>query len=206
MGTVSMGTIEYFYLIGEAWAHLMTRFLPDNPVVCDLGCGCGKMARFLYLNPNIRYVGIDIFLPSIKWCREAFAHVHDTRFRFVHFDGYSTVWNPNGKILSNNFVLPIEDCSVNFVVAGSLFTHLLEEECKHYLDEIKRILKPGGLALISIHDKPKEGARFSGDHSRIDISYDYFLSLTNERLLSLKEDIGNFLGQRTILFESIKSV
>lgn len=201
IGTVSYGTLEQFYIIGEAWAQLVARFQPDEPVVLDLGCGCGKLARFLYLNPRLRYIGIDIFAPSITWCSRAFADLAGDRFSFEHFDGYSTVWNPKGKLSASEYSFPIEDGGVNFVVAASLFTHLLEDDCKHYLNEIGRVLRPGGLALISIHDQPADGEWYSGDHARIDINCGYFVGLAGARRLNLKEDVGNFIGQRALLFE-----
>lgn len=203
IGTVSYGTLEQFYHIGEAWAYLVTQFLPENPKILDLGCGCGKLARFLYLNPLIQYIGIDIYLPSIEWCKQAFDSLNDNRFRFEHFDGHSTVWNPNGKIQTVEYIFPLENNTINFVIGASLFTHTLEDECKHYLSEINRVLSVNGLVLVSIHDEPKDDLKYSGDHSRIDIDFDYFIKLAKENSLEIKKDIGNFMGQRVLLFEKI---
>ena len=62
-------------------------------------------------------------------------------------------------------------------ICASLFTHLLEDDCRHYLAEISRVSKPRGLALISIHNEPPHGERFAGDESRIDIEEAYFVEL-----------------------------
>src|SRR4030081_2047054 len=50
-----------FYAIGEAWAQLaISVATTDNPRIVDLGCGCGKMARFFVMNPKVQYSGIDV--------------------------------------------------------------------------------------------------------------------------------------------------
>src|SRR5437773_379720 len=49
----SVSEIHVFFAIGEAWAQLVSHFLQENPLVLDIGCGCGKLARFLYMNPGL---------------------------------------------------------------------------------------------------------------------------------------------------------
>jgi SAM-dependent methyltransferase len=202
MVTVSYGTPEQFYYIGEQLAHLVTHFLPKKPRVLDVGCGCGKVARFLLLNPDLHYTGFDIFSPSIVWCNNSFGKIAGDRFVFKHYNGYSSIYNPQGTISPCEYKFPVENGGVNFVIAASLFTHLLEEECEHFLSEVHRVLETGGLALISIHDQPASGKKYSGDHSRVDIDVSYFKNLAGKHALILKEDIGNFLGQRALLFEN----
>jgi SAM-dependent methyltransferase len=85
----AINDIGAFLAIGEAWAHVVSHFLPENPILLDIGCGCGKLARFLYLNPKLRYIGVDLFLPAIDWCRREFGALAGDRFRFEHFDGVS---------------------------------------------------------------------------------------------------------------------
>lgn len=188
------GNLAWFLGIGEAWAQLVSRFLPDDPLVLDLGCGCGKLARFLHLNPRLRYVGVDIFLPGILWCRRAFAASAE-RFRFEHFDGYSATYNPDGRIAVTDYALPVEDGSVDMAVCGSLFTHLLEPDATHYLREIARALKPGGQALISVHVEPPAGQVWSGSEDRVDVDEAYFLQLCEHAGLAPLERIGTVYGQ-----------
>src|SRR5215216_6625918 len=69
----SVSDLGLFYTIGEAWAHLAVHFATtDAPSVLDIGCGCGKMARFFVMNPRVRYMGLDVFAPAILWARTAF--------------------------------------------------------------------------------------------------------------------------------------
>jgi SAM-dependent methyltransferase len=154
------------------------------------------------MNPRLRYVGTDIFLPAIQWCRKAFASLASGRFQFDHFDAYSAVYNPEGKIQARDYRFPYNDGAFNTVVCASLFTHLLEPDCVHYLAEISRILGAGGRAIISIHNTPAEGTRFSGDEARIDIDQDYFVELANQAGLRVLEVVGRVYGQQVLVFET----
>ena len=199
----SVGHLDIFYAIAEAWGHMVMHFLPENPVVLDIGCSCGKLARFLYMNPRLRYVGTDIFLPAIEWCREAFTPLAGDRFHFDHFNAHSAVYNPQGTIQPRDYRFPYADGTFNAVVCASLFTHLLEPDSVHYLEEISRLLGPRGRAIISIHIKPAEGTRFSGDEARIDIDQDYFAEMANRAGLRLFEVVGNVYGQQVLVFETV---
>jgi SAM-dependent methyltransferase len=197
----SVGDLDSFFAIGEAWGHTVTRFLPADPLVMDIGCGCGKLARFLYLNPSLRYIGVDLFRPAIEWCQREFAQLAGDRFRFEHFDGVSTVYNPSGTVKATEYRLPALDKTVDAVVCASLFTHLLEPECKHYLSEISRVLRPAGCAIVSIHTQPPARQRFAGDARRIDIAESYFCELAEEAGLGLKQNLGLLYGQCALLLE-----
>lgn len=193
------GDLAMFLGIGEAWAQLVSRFLPSTPVVLDLGCGCGKLARFLHLNPQLRYIGVDIFLPSILWCRRAFEASAD-RFRFEHFDGRSETYNPGGSVATTAYALPAEAGGIDAVVCGSLFTHLFEPDAIHYLREIARVLRQGGCAFISLHTDAPAGQTFSGNEDRMDVDETYFLGLAAAAGLIHDRHIGLVYGQAVHLF------
>ena len=200
----SISQLDAFYYIGEAWAHLVSHYLPPDPFVLDIGCACGKLARFLYINPRLRYLGIDIFRPAIEWTRRAFTPLAGDRFQFEHFDGYSALYNPQGTVKPGEYILPCDTESVDTVVCASLFTHLLEPDCVHYLAEIGRVLKPSGRAIISIHTEPRLGRRYSGDEARIDVTPDYFVQLAERAGLRLFERVGLVCGQDVLVFEGLK--
>ena len=187
----SVSQVDAFFAIGEAWSQLVARYLPASPRVLDIGCGCGKLARFFYLIPGLTYVGIDLFHPSIRWCQKVFPA---DRFEFIHFDGHSEVYNPTGSVKASEYVLPLADQSVDMTVCASLFTHLFEPDARHYLDEIFRVTKAGGQAIISIHNQPSDG-RFSGDEARIDIAEELFGEMCRESGLAVAERIGVIYGQ-----------
>ena len=92
-----------------------------------------------------RYVGIDVHEASIAWCRRAFAG--DRRFRFET----APVASPygSGTVAAVAYRLPLSDGAVGLVIAKSLFTHLQLAEAGRYLEEIHRVLAPGGAALVT---------------------------------------------------------
>ena len=84
--------------------------------------------------------------------------------------------------------------------AASVFTHLLEEDSKHYLHQIARVLKPAGRAILSIHIDTVPEVTFSGCEARIDIRPDYFLQMARAAGLALLEQVGELCGQETFIF------
>jgi SAM-dependent methyltransferase len=192
----SSGTADLamFLGIGEAWAHLVSGFLPDRPAVLDLGCGCGKLARFLALRPDLRYLGVDLYGPSILWCRRAFAP-HADRFAFEHFNGRSAHFNPGGDVAVQDYRLPTGSGAMDMVVCGSLFTHLFEADARHYLAEIARVLKPGGRALLSLHVDVAPGETWSGTEVRVDVDEAHFLAACAQAGLAHEQAIGAVYGQ-----------
>lgn len=143
------GPVQAFRTSAEQAMALLDRlgWLRPDLRVLDFGCGPGSLvARFAaVLGPEGRFRGLDIHTPSIEWCRRAFAH--DTRFSFERLDpAASGEW-------------PATAGSWDLVLAKSVFTHLLEPEAKRALAEIRRVLAPGGRAMITA---------FLFDHSRFE--------------------------------------
>jgi SAM-dependent methyltransferase len=195
------GSLERFLVVGDAWNQVVSRFIvrPDSRVL-DIGCGCGKLARFLATNPHVEtYVGFDAMPEGVAWCENFITPLTDGRFDFHHYDIYSKTYNSQGSMRASEVVFPADDGSVDVVAAASLFTHLLEKDAKHYLQEVHRVLKPEGLALASVHVAPPPGVRYFGDEERIDVELGYFLELASERGLGLIEDLGDVCGQRTLV-------
>lgn len=200
MDIVGAPGIENFYVVGEAWAHIVSFLAPRDALLLDIGCGCGRTARFLLPRPDIRYAGFDVSRTAIEWCRLEIARLAPGRFAFHHLDVYSAHYNPRGTLRGDGVRFPAGDASVEVAFAASLFTHLLEADARHYLAECARSLKRGGLLVASIHDEVPVGAGFSGDEARIDVSATYFTALAAEAGLQLREAIGLVCGQPTLVF------
>jgi len=190
----SIGDLGSWYSIGEAWAQICSEFLPRGARVLDIGCGCAKMARFLVLDRDLAYLGVDVFYPSIYWCRREFAR-HADRFRFEHLNVFNRLYNPDGDIAADEVRLPVDDASIDLAICGSLFTHLVEPAFRHYLGELRRVLKPSGTALVSLHTDPPDG-RFGGTEERIDIGESCFETFTAAAALRINVRIGNVYGQQ----------
>ncbi len=122
---------------------------PDSRVL-DVGCGIGRLAipMAAHLSDRGSYDGFDVTAADIHWCRRTISRRHPN-FRFVHADVRNGRYNPAGRIPAEDFVFPYENGRFDFIVATSLFTHLLEEAARHYLHEIARVLAPTGLSFTT---------------------------------------------------------
>jgi SAM-dependent methyltransferase len=191
--TTSIADLARWLVIGEAWSHMAAATSRvSDPFYVDVGCGCGKMARFLSVDHGCRYLGLDVYQPSIEWSQAAFAG-RDS-FQFVHLDVVSPHYNEGGTLEPETVVLPCDTGVADVVICASLFTHLLEPVFRHYMMEVARMLSPVGRALVSIHNEPRDG-RFSGDVPRIDIAEDYFVEIVEQSGLRVVERVGFVLGQ-----------
>jgi SAM-dependent methyltransferase len=199
--TVGWGSMAGYLASSDCWHGVLSRFLKDRSRVLDIGCGCGKMARTLLNHPYVtNYIGFDVYKPSIDWSRETIVPLSGARFQFHWIDVFSAPYNPGGTVRGTEVAFPAEDGAIELAFACSLFTHLLEDDARHYLREVRRVLVPGGLFLPSIHINPEPGTDYSGDEGRIDINPDYFVQLAQDAGLRLSERLGDLHGQDAFLF------
>jgi len=118
--------------------------------VLEVGCGLGRMARPLsqWLEPPGAYCGFDVARDSIAWCRK---HIPSsgapTEFKWV--DAANSLYNPAGRIQSDAVTFPYRDATFDFVIAVSVFTHLLPPAAARYMSEIRRVLRPGGRSFVT---------------------------------------------------------
>lgn len=107
--------------------------------VLDFGCGA-KPYKSLFTNAS-SYIGLDI---------EVSGHDHANEDVDVYYDGK---------------IIPFEDGSFDNVFATEVFEHIFNID--DVLPEIKRVIKPGGLLLITCpfvcpeHEKPYDYARYT---------------------------------------------
>lgn len=105
--------------------------LEDFGVVLDFGCGCGRVTRRLANLPgDVR--GSDFDPDAVAWCRRNLPFA-----RFEH--------NGLGPPLSYAAE------SVDFTYAFSVLTHLPVPLQHEWMEELARIVRPGGLLLFSTH-------------------------------------------------------
>lgn len=140
-----------FRTIGEEFLGIFRDVagLQPGERVLDAGCGVGRMARPLvsYLSSG-SYEGFDVVAPAVHWCQRNLSPLHP-RFRFRHVDVRNGMYNPNGVLAAASFEFPYADNEFDFAFATSVFTHMFAPEVRHYLDEITRVLHPGGRALAT---------------------------------------------------------
>jgi len=137
----------------KVWSCSGQRPFPELPEsadesVLDFGCGCGRLARrFLHqARPPTRYLGLDVHAGLVRWCTEQLAPMAPG-FEFRHHDVFHLAFNPSGARTPRAF--PVEDASVSLFLAWSVFTHLLESDANFYLRELKRTLRPDGVAITT---------------------------------------------------------
>ena len=142
-----VGSVEDFESSGELLVQRLTEVagLRSDSHVLDIGCGIGREAVALTsrLGPRGRYEGLDIVPSGIEWCTKNITP-HYPVFRFTLADVSNGEYNPDGAVAPTEYRLPYPDASFDIVVLTSVFTHMLPAENEHYLEEIARVLKPGG--------------------------------------------------------------
>ncbi len=135
-----------FKLLGDLIQRLG---LQPTDHILDVGCNIGTVAYGLvhYLKPSGRYEGFDVVENFISWTQQEIT-TRKPNFNFNWHNIYHPLYNSTGKISANNFVFPYPDASFNCASVSYLFTHLQSSEVRHYLDEIYRVLQPGGRCLL----------------------------------------------------------
>ena len=118
--------------------------------VLDLGFGIGRKTIPLtgYLDEQSVYEGLDIAKVGVEWCSR---HITPRRpnFRFRQIDVYNSLYNKMGRYRASEYRFPLADGSFDFVMLGSVFTHMLPEDVTNYLSEIYRVMAPGSRCMIS---------------------------------------------------------
>lgn len=124
--------------------------LKRDEKILDVGCGIGRKTIPLtkYLDENGRYEGFDIVNVGIDWCKKTISNKYPN-FHFEFADVFNNHYNLKGKYKPSEYKFPFENESFDFVVLGSVFTHMLPEDMENYFSEIVRVLKKRGRCLIS---------------------------------------------------------
>ena len=108
----------------------LAREVGDLGPVCDMGCGPGQIARYLH-RQGVATLGVDL---SPRMVAEAQRLNPD-----VHFH--------QGDMLS----LPDPENSWGGIAAFYCIIHIPREQIVDALREMRRVLKPGGVLLVTFH-------------------------------------------------------
>ena len=121
--TIFNNTARLLGTLGFAWN--------DFPRILDWGCGCGRLTRYLLSETESEITGIDIDPENIEWCRETYSR---GTFEIVPL-------RPPTKF---------DDEKFDLVFGLSVMTHLSEPDQDAWLEELRRITRPGAILLLSI--------------------------------------------------------
>jgi SAM-dependent methyltransferase len=147
-----VGGEEDYKAVNEEYMQYFVDFagLQPHHRVLDVGCGIGVMAARLtkFLNSEGSYAGFDIVKVGIDWAQKNIGS-RFPNFSFTHADLFNKHYNPKGKLLPGSFRFPYPDASFDFAFLKSVFTHLLQDSVPHYLQEVRRVLKPTGCCLAT---------------------------------------------------------
>jgi len=112
--------------------------------ILDFGGNTGVFLRNAHGIDHADYWCMDVHEPALERGRAEFPRAH-----FVHYDRYSTEFNPDG-ILN----LPVPDCGTQFdvILAFSVFTHVHRTELFELVTALRRMLAPGGVLAVTFCD------------------------------------------------------
>ena len=107
----------------------------DNLAIMDFGCSSGRILRHFYDysgQRNWKLVGVDVSARRIEWMRRNFPK---------EIEVYTGTFLP---------ILPFRSNSFDAIYGMSVFTHI-KYLWDTWLLELRRVLKPGGVLIQSIH-------------------------------------------------------
>lgn len=173
--------VEAYLKSQESWSQALLEALKrvgEAPSrfsdVLDFGCGCGRilipMKKHL---PQARFSGTDTDAEQIAWSQK---HIADVPF----------VCN------SPEPPLPYADAAFDLIYGCSVFTHLDERLQFLWLEELKRIARPGAILIMTVHNMdraaseagikaPEEGFHFQNDGAWADFFPDFYQTTYHSR-------------------------
>jgi SAM-dependent methyltransferase len=102
----------------------------------DFGCGCGRILRnWGGLRGQCEIWGCDYNPKLVAWCQNSLSSI--ARFK---------VNNPDPP-------LDFPDGKFGLIYSYSVFTHLAADSQKPWMKELVRVLKPGGMFLLTVSGK-----------------------------------------------------
>lgn len=137
------------------WAHVIGIFQTliylhlsrhsDN-VILDFGCGTGLLgiACEPFVMESGKYIGLDVFEEDVAFCR---GHYPPEYFEFQHLHAPNAFYTPEQG--PGPKAWDIDSNSVDMVMALSVWTHLNRRDAIFNMQEVHRVLKLGGRAIIT---------------------------------------------------------
>lgn len=139
------GEAERFLRVGELMAGSIAAAvahagppLEQMDAILDFGCGSGRVARHWAALEGPEVHGCDYNRELVEWCGASLPFLYATR---------------NGLEPPTPYVAG----SFDLVYALSVFSHLSEPIQRAWIAELRRILRPGGLLVVSVLGEAASG-------------------------------------------------
>lgn len=146
--------LEWFLESGRQQAEIVRaaierhgRPIADVERMLDFGCGCGRVIRHWSRLSGPEIYGSDYNRRLIRWC--------ESNLPFARF-------SVNGL----DPPLAYGSGSFDVVYAVSVFTHLPGSRERAWIEELGRILRPGGILLLTTHGDDYADRLDPGERSR----------------------------------------
>ena len=153
-----------FETVGAIECDIVKHFgLASTGYLIDVGCGSGRLAKPLSAYLRGRYLGIDVVADLVDYARRV-TDRPDWRFTVVDHIG-----------------IPEQDGQADMVSFFSVLTHLLHEQGYWYLEEARRVLRPGGRIVFSFLEFAEPGhwavfdATLHNERQRIETPLNVFI-------------------------------
>jgi SAM-dependent methyltransferase len=154
---------------------VLVRWIPMGAAVLEIGPGAGRWSQALLARAS-RLVLVDVSERPLELCRERFSS--DTRIQYI---------------LSSGSDLPgVEDGSIGAVWSFDVFVHVAPSDQAAYLEEIARVLAPGGVAVVHHSDGRNRGQLPSRHGWRSPMSRDLFAAVAVERGLQVERQLDSW--------------
>jgi SAM-dependent methyltransferase len=133
--------ISWFLRIGALAADGIRSLLAKHganieqlDAILDFGCGSGRVTRHWHHLRETKIYGVDYNERLIQWC--------SSNLGFAKFS-------------ANQLHPPLiyGDARFDLIYALSVFTHLTEDLQLAWIEELSRVLKPGGFLYLTTHGK-----------------------------------------------------
>jgi SAM-dependent methyltransferase len=117
------------------WLRVLEHFsfnIRAAGAILEFGCGTARLIRHFRCMDGVRLVGTDLNPEMIEWCRQ----------NVTGIEFYCNDMEPP---------LPLaNDTSFDLILASSVFTHIPRDLQKAWLNEMRRLLSPGGVFLCTV--------------------------------------------------------
>ena len=137
-----------YWRTGQAHAAIIDALARDAlgrppSSIAEWGCGMGRVLRHVR---GERVTGYDYNEAAVRWCA----------------DNLPGTYRTNGLMPP----LPCSDGAHDAVFAISVLTHLSEEAHAAWAAELARVVRPGGVLIVTVHGEPAAGQLLPGEAAR----------------------------------------